>query len=207
LQQLVSASSPNAEIATLKIDRGNPAAALGIARTHHVDAIPAGLSFDDDLISVFVSRAFARANVSVEEPSDTSRDISKGWTESLAFAAFALPYLAGNDLNPICSVGWIATADDGIANRGERLGQCALNGAQLRSCWQRDENESGGNERAALSGTRPSQVMTDDSVDDHATSGHQRCRLPRGDEAKNTATRASCQPNGFGRCDHVTPGS
>ena len=53
-----SASSHGAVIviATLKIDRGNPvAASVGIARTHHVDAIPAGLSLDGSLIPVSVS--------------------------------------------------------------------------------------------------------------------------------------------------------
>src|SRR5262245_49351949 len=191
-----STSSLGAEIvaATSKIDGRNPvAAAVGIAHTHHFDTIVVALSLDGHLISVFISRTLARANVGVEETSDSGRDVSKGWSESLSCAVLnvALPQLARNDLDPIGRVGWIMTAHDSITNRRKRLGQCALNGAQLRSCWQRDENEGGGNERATLSATRPSRVMTDDSVDDHATSGHQRCRLPWGDEAKNNATRVT----------------
>jgi hypothetical protein len=105
----------------------------------------------------------------MKKSSDSGRHVSKRWSESVAFAVLnvALPQLAGNDIDPICGVSWIMAAHDSITDRRERLGQCALNGAQLRCCWQRDENESGGDERAALSATRPSRVMTDDSVDDY----------------------------------------
>jgi hypothetical protein len=52
----------------------------GVARTHHLDAIPSALSLDGDLITVFVSRTLAPSNVSVEESSDSDRDVSKGWS-------------------------------------------------------------------------------------------------------------------------------
>jgi hypothetical protein len=40
----------------------------------------------------------ARANVSVKEPPDPARNVSKGWTESFTVLIAALPQLPGNDL-------------------------------------------------------------------------------------------------------------
>src|SRR5262249_20963019 len=85
----ISASSSGAVIivAPPKIDGWNPiAASVGIARTHHVDAVPATLGLDCDPISVFVSRTLARTNVSMKESADSSRDVSKGRSECLACA-------------------------------------------------------------------------------------------------------------------------
>ena len=103
----------------MKIDGRNPvAASVGIARAHHVDAVPVTFGFDGDLIPVLVSRTLARANVSMKEPSDAGRNVSKGWRESLRCAVLnvALPQLAGNDLDPVCGVGRITTAHNSIAD-------------------------------------------------------------------------------------------
>src|SRR5262245_3400400 len=154
-----STSSPGAEIvaATSKIDGRNPvAAAVGIAHTHHFDTIVVALSLDGDLISVFISRTLARADVGVEETSDPGRDVSKGSSESLGCAVLnvALPQLARNDLDPICGVGWIMTAHDSITNRRERLGERALDDAQLACRCQRDKHECSGDECRKLTATR-----------------------------------------------------
>ena len=131
-----ASTSPSAVIVVIsKIEGWNPvAAAMRIAHTHHVDTIPVAASLDGDFVAIRVSRTLARANVSVKEPSDSGRDHSKRWSESVAFAILnvAFPQLAGDDIDPICGVGWIMTAHDSIANRRERLGQSALNGARLR---------------------------------------------------------------------------
>jgi hypothetical protein len=161
-------------VASLKIDGENPiAASVGITRTHHFNAIPAALSLDGDLISVFISPTVARPNVSVEEPVDGNRDISKRRTESLALAILnvALPYFAGNDFDPMYGIGWISTAHDCIANRRIRLGQTALNGVQLRCRGQRNEHKCSGGECPKLHAAHSSGMTTDNSVDDHAIAG------------------------------------
>src|SRR5262245_19085574 len=84
-----STSSGRTEIvfATSQIDGCNPIApSLGIGHTHHVDPIPMALSLDGDFIPVFVSRTLARANVRMKKSSDSGRHVSKGWSESVAFA-------------------------------------------------------------------------------------------------------------------------
>jgi hypothetical protein len=107
----------------------------------------------------------------MEEPSDTGRDISKGWSERLGCAVpnVALPQFASNDLDPICGVGRIVTAHDSITNRRERLGERALNDAQFGRRRQRDEHECSGNKRSKHTATRSS---ANDSRyrDDHAAS-------------------------------------
>ena len=168
-----STSSHSAEImvATLKINGWNPIAAPeGIAYTRHIDAVPCTLSLDGNLIPVCVSRTFARANESLEEPSNSGRDVSKGWSESLVCAVLnvALPKLAGNDLDPIRGVSWIMTAHDSIANQREWLGQSALNGAQFSYCRQRDKHECSGDECPKLAAIHSSRVATEGSIDDHA---------------------------------------
>src|SRR5262245_25958551 len=171
-----STSSLGAEIvaATSKIDGRNPvAAAVGIAHTHHFDTIVVALSLDGHLISVFISRTLARANVGVEETSDSGRDVSKGWSESLSCAVLnvALPQLARNDLDPIGRVGWIMTAHDSIADRRKRLWQRALNGPQL-GCrrGQRDKYECNGDECRKLAASRSLRVLAKNSVYDHGAS-------------------------------------
>src|SRR5262245_60648790 len=154
-----STSSPGAEIvaAISKIDSRNPvAAAVGIAHTHHFDTIPVALSFDRNLIPVLVSRTLARANVSMEEPSDAGRHVSKGWSENLGGAVLnvALPQFASNDLDPIYGVSRIVTAHDSLTNRRERLGQRALKDAQFGRRRQRDEHECSGNKCSKLTATR-----------------------------------------------------
>jgi len=94
ISQRASTSFDGTEIVvtTSKIDGWNPvAASVGIGHTNHFDTIPVALSLDGDLISVFISRTLALANVRLEEPSDSGCDFSKGWSKSLAFAVFALP--------------------------------------------------------------------------------------------------------------------
>jgi hypothetical protein len=145
---------------------------VGIDHTHHVDPIPMTLSLDGDFIPVFVSRTLARANVRMKKSSDSGRHVSNGWKESVAFAVLnvALPQLAGNDLNLICGVGWIMTAHDSIANGRERLGQRALDDAQLSCRQKRDKHERSDDECRKLAASRSSRMMAKNSVYDHGAS-------------------------------------
>jgi hypothetical protein len=53
----------------------------------------------------------------------------------------ALPHLAGDDLDPMYRIGWIATAHDGVANSRKRLRRPALNDALFRCRRQCDVHE------------------------------------------------------------------
>jgi hypothetical protein len=131
------ASTPRSAkfIVILKIDGWNPiATSVRISRTHHFDAIPEAVSLDGDLIATFVAPTVAGANIRVEESSYSNGHVSERWMESLALPvldALTLPQLAGDDIDPMYGIGWIAAAHDGIANRRERASsvrfeQCAV---------------------------------------------------------------------------------
>ncbi len=78
-------------VAALQINGWYPiAASVGIARTHHVDVVPAALGLDLDLIPIFVSPTVTGRDVSMEKPLDHDCDLSKRRRENLAVSFVAL---------------------------------------------------------------------------------------------------------------------